>query len=62
MNKRKRATLAMVVGGEGFDQPGDSVYFEPRATVSFAATAKKGTTLHLTCGLHPWMQALLRTN
>jgi plastocyanin len=50
------------VGAEGFDQPGDSIYFDPKATVSFDVTGAKGKTLYYFCGFHPWMQAQIKIN
>ena len=40
------------------DQPGDSgVTGEKKGdSISFKVTAKKGTTLHFMCLIHPWMQ------
>ncbi|MGE5635970.1 MAG: hypothetical protein ACM3UV_03360 [Nocardioidaceae bacterium] len=44
------------VGDKGFDRAGDSIVINPNATVRFKITAKKGSTLHYLCGIHPWMQ------
>jgi plastocyanin len=44
------------VGGDGFDQPGDSIFIEPKARVSFDVTATAGTHLYFLCAVHPWMQ------
>lgn len=41
-------------GTSGFDQPGDSVFFQKTTKVKI--TAKKGTTLLFMCAVHPWMQ------
>ena len=48
------------VGDEGFDQPGDSVFFGPGETVRFDVTADRGRTLYYLCAVHPWMQGKLR--
>jgi plastocyanin len=52
-------------GRPGFDTmgtksaPGDSVYFGPKAKVSFKVSAKKGSELHYFCVIHPWMQGTI---
>lgn len=50
------------VGEEGFDQPGDSVFFAGPAPTKIKVTAKKGTTLSYICLIHPWMQGKIKTN
>jgi hypothetical protein len=58
-----------VENGEGqnqpadFDRPGDSGVTAPRKGSSFEAnvTAPPGSTRHILCILHPWMQAKLKT-
>jgi hypothetical protein len=48
------------------DKPGDSaaIGFDPKSASSRAVdlkvTAKKGTTLHFMCLVHPWMQAQVK--
>lgn len=49
--------LLVDVGSKGFDQPGDSVFFQGNQKVKI--TAKKGTVLHFMCVIHPWMQGKL---
>jgi hypothetical protein len=44
-----------VDGGDGFNKPGDTVYFE-KAPDPLKVTAKKGSTLYYMCVVHPWMQ------
>jgi plastocyanin len=48
------------VGAEGFDQPGDSIFFGPGQTVRFDVTADEGRTLYYLCAVHAWMQGKLR--
>jgi hypothetical protein len=48
------------VGDEGFDRPGDSIFFGPGQTVRFDVTADRGRTLYYLCALHPWMQGKFR--
>ena len=47
------------VGAEGFDQPGDSVFFAGKSQ-KIDVTAKGGTNLSYICLLHPWMQGTLK--
>jgi len=50
------------VGKAGIDRPGDSVFIAPKGAgpkTTVKVTAKKGTTLHFICLVHPWMQATL---
>ncbi len=44
------------------DRPGDSGIIFPKKgdSVTFKVTAKRGTTLHFICLIHPWMQATLK--
>jgi plastocyanin len=49
------------VGVEGFNEPGDSLFFfapPPNGVSSISAkvTAPAGTTLKYLCAIHPWMQ------
>jgi plastocyanin len=48
------------VGGAGFDQPGDSIFVPPGATVRFDVGEAEGKTLYYLCAVHPWMQGKLR--
>jgi plastocyanin len=49
------------VGRPGVDRPGDSFFIAPGAKrLSFKITAKKGTTLHYFCVIHPWMQGTIK--
>jgi plastocyanin len=48
------------VGAPGYDQPGDSTFVAPHATVRFAVSAAAGTTLHFICAIHPWMQGRIK--
>jgi plastocyanin len=48
------------VGAEGFDRPGDSIFFAPKGKTTVKITAKKGTTLSFICVPHPWMQGTLK--
>jgi plastocyanin len=48
------------VGEPGFDQPGDSLFVAPGATVRFDISADRGKTLYYLCAVHPWMQGKLR--
>ena len=43
-------------GGDGFNKPGDVVFFE-KNPAALKITAKKGTKLFFMCAIHPWMQA-----
>jgi hypothetical protein len=50
------------VGKAGIDRPGDSLFIAPKGAgpqQTIKVTAKKGTTLHFICLVHPWMQATL---
>ena len=44
------------------DRPGDSAFIADKrnAFVNLKVTAKKGTTLHFMCLIHPWMQAVVK--
>lgn len=48
------------VGQPGFDQPGDSLFVAPDATVRFDVSADRGKSLYYLCAVHPWMQGKLR--
>jgi plastocyanin len=49
------------VGRPGVDRAGDSFFIAPGAKrLSFKVTAKKGTTLHYLCVIHPWMQGTIK--
>jgi hypothetical protein len=48
------------VGAAGIDQPGDSIYINPKQTVKVNVSAPKGTTLYFMCAVHAWMQGQLR--
>lgn len=47
--------IPLVDGGDGFNKPHDSTYFDGHAQ-KLKVTAKKGTTLYFMCAIHPWMQ------
>ena len=48
-------------GKPGVDRAGDSFYIAPGAKkLTFKVTAKKGTTLHYFCVIHPWMQGTIK--
>ena len=47
------------VGGEGFDQAGDSVFFAGPSQ-KIKVTAAKGKTLNFLCLIHPWMQGKIK--
>ena len=49
------------VGSEGFDQAGDSVFFQGKSQ-KVKITAKSGTSLSYICAIHPWMQGKLKVN
>jgi plastocyanin len=48
------------VGQPGYDAPGDSTVIQPKGSISFKVTAKKGTTLYYLCAIHPWMQGRIK--
>jgi hypothetical protein len=48
-------TTPLVDGGDGFNKPHDSVFFDGHA-LKLKVTAKKGTKLYYMCAIHPWMQ------
>jgi plastocyanin len=48
------------VGAEGFDRPGDSIFFAPKGRTTVKITAGKGSTLSFICVPHPWMQGTLK--
>jgi plastocyanin len=47
------------VGAEGFDQVGDSVFFDGK-TQKIEVTAAGGKNLSYICLVHPWMQGTLK--
>ena len=51
--------LLVDVGESGFDQRGDSVFFQGKQQ-KIDVTAKGGTDLSYICLLHPWMQGTLK--
>jgi plastocyanin len=55
-NSEAPPATPLVDGGDGFNKPGDSAFFDPSAPLKLKVTAKKGTTLYYMCALHPWMQ------
>ena len=48
------------VGAPGIDQAGDSIILNPKSSQKVNVSAKKGTTLYFVCGIHPWMQGVLK--
>ena len=48
------------VGTPGIDQNGDSWVLNPKSSQKVNVSAKKGTTLYFVCGIHPWMQGVLK--
>jgi plastocyanin len=48
------------VGAAGIDQPGDSLFINPKQTLKVNVSAPKGTTLNFICAVHAWMQGKLR--
>ena len=48
------------VGGPGIDQAGDSLVLTPKKSQTVNISAKKGTTLYFMCGIHAWMQGVLK--
>ena len=54
-NSQEPPPNPFVDGGDGFNKPGDSVYFE-KNPAPLKVTAKKGKTLYYLCAIHPWMQ------
>jgi hypothetical protein len=48
------------VGTPGFDEPGDSTVLNPKSTQKVNLTAAKGKTLFFICGIHPWMQGIVK--
>ena len=47
------------VGTPGIDQAGDSFVLAPKSSQKVALSAKRGT-LYFMCGIHPWMQGVLK--
>jgi hypothetical protein len=54
-NSEAPPTKPLVDGGDGFNKPLDSVFFDGTA-LKLKVTAKKGSTLYFMCAVHPWMQ------
>lgn len=52
-------TPVVDVGDAGFDQPGDSVFFQPGGGFEMTISAPAGTTLPYLCAIHPWMQGTI---
>jgi plastocyanin len=52
--------LVVDIGAAGIDQPGDSFVLAPKSTQTVNLSAKKGTTLYFMCGIHAWMQGVLK--
>jgi len=48
------------VGSPGIDQPGDSLAIAPKSTQKVNLSAKKGTRLYFICGIHAWMQGVIK--
>jgi plastocyanin len=48
------------VGAAGFDTPGDSAVMNPKSTQKVNLSAAKGSTLYFICGIHPWMQGVIK--
>jgi hypothetical protein len=48
------------VGKPGIDQVGDSVILGPKESKTVTVSAPKGTTLSFFCGIHAWMQGVLK--
>ena len=48
------------VGAPGIDQAGDSFVLAPGKPQTVNLSAKAGTTLYFMCGIHPWMQGVLK--
>jgi plastocyanin len=55
------AVLGPVVdpGNDGFNEPGDSLFFLDDTSISAQVTAPAGTTLLYLCAIHPWMQGTI---
>jgi plastocyanin len=54
-NSQAPPTHPLVDGGDGFNKPHDSVFFDG-TPLKLKVTAKKGTTLYYMCAIHAWMQ------
>lgn len=50
---------AVVDGGDGFNEVGDSVLFFEDESLTVDVTAPSGATLAFICAIHPWMQGTL---
>jgi hypothetical protein len=48
------------VGAPGIDQVGDSFVMNPKQSQQVNLSAKAGTTLYFLCGIHAWMQGVLK--
>lgn len=48
------------VNNDGFNEPGDSQFIGPHATVHVTISAKPGTVLNFMCSVHPWMQGVVK--
>ena len=46
-------------GNDGFNEPGDSLFFLDDTSISAQVTAPAGTTLLYLCAIHPWMQGTI---
>jgi hypothetical protein len=53
-------TKRINAGKPGLSRRGDSLYLEPKATISAKVTAPAGRSLYYLCAIHPWMQGVLR--
>jgi hypothetical protein len=54
--EQEPTTPLVNVGKAGFNTPGDSVLMPPGGKTSVRVTAGAGSTLHMICAIHPWMQ------
>jgi hypothetical protein len=64
IGKRHQATkpprMRLNRGPEGLNQRGDSLLITPRhPSITTRVSARAGTTLHVMCVIHPWMQATI---
>ena len=53
-------TPVVDVGAPGFDQAGDSVFFEHGEAFTMMISAPPGSTLAYFCAIHPWMQGTIK--
>ncbi len=58
-NSEAPPTKPFIDGGDGFNKPGDSTFFDGKPQ-KLKVTAKKGTTLYFLCVIHPWMQGSIK--